>query len=415
MGRVGLVGYVEEQLERAIALGRLPRSGQLASEEKLARSYGVSRSTVREALRRLAARGLVVQHSGRKTRAVALDESVTLENMGLAFHDERSADGRRLLEGYFCLKRQLVVELLADCCATASATALGQLGDACFALWTAARWESDERCAQLEFDLLRLAARAADRPGHLLLVQSMQRGLSSLVARGVPLMDSESLRQWACCAMGALRERDAEALTHELPVLMRACDERVLGRLAPASEGSAVPEAAPCHREGALPVEPDGETPCRFDLGRPSESGSDVEPDGGTPCQSNLGRPSESGSDVEPDDGTPCQSNLGRPSESGSECAAERLPGAPLPTLSDCRTGSCASPPEGGLSPETPRVDSLGPTRFAPQASPFTTTPVSRAPLELPLPTLQDSLPREWPEPVASSSRMKVGIPFPEG
>ena len=119
MVRVGLVAYVEEQLERDIAQGRLP-SGQFGSEEKLARGFGVSRGTVREALRRLAARGLVVQHPGRKTRAVALDESLTLENLGLALHDECCPESRRLLEGYFCLKRQVLVELLADCCASAS-------------------------------------------------------------------------------------------------------------------------------------------------------------------------------------------------------------------------------------------------------------------------------------------------------
>ncbi|MFP2900063.1 GntR family transcriptional regulator, partial [Corallococcus sp. 4LFB] len=54
MVRVGLVAYVEEQLERDISLGRLPRNGRLASERMLARWYGVSRGTVREALRRLA-------------------------------------------------------------------------------------------------------------------------------------------------------------------------------------------------------------------------------------------------------------------------------------------------------------------------------------------------------------------------
>ena len=121
---VGLVGRVEEQLERAISLGKLPECGSFGSEQKLARSYGVSRGTVREALRRLAARGLVVQHPGRKTRALALDESLTLENLGLALHDERSAGSRRLLEGYFCLKRQVTVELLADCASHASEAAL---------------------------------------------------------------------------------------------------------------------------------------------------------------------------------------------------------------------------------------------------------------------------------------------------
>ncbi|MFP2902027.1 FadR/GntR family transcriptional regulator, partial [Corallococcus sp. 4LFB] len=220
MVRVGLVAYVEEQLERAIALGMLPR-GQFGSEEKLAREFGCCRGTVREALRRLAARGLVVQRSGRKTRAVALDESLTLENLGLALHDERSEECRRLLEGFFSLKRQVLVELLADCCTSASDAALRQLEDACFWLSDAARWNPGARCAQWEFELLRRAARAAERPGHLLLIQSLQRALRGNATRLLSLMGGETLRQWVFCAIEALRNRDARALQHELPALLK--------------------------------------------------------------------------------------------------------------------------------------------------------------------------------------------------
>ncbi|MBN1206873.1 MAG: winged helix-turn-helix transcriptional regulator, partial [Myxococcaceae bacterium] len=77
-------GKVEQELERVISLGQLPEDGVLPSEHTLARRYGVSRSTVREALLRLGTRGLVVQHPGRKSRAVALDEAVTLENLSMA-------------------------------------------------------------------------------------------------------------------------------------------------------------------------------------------------------------------------------------------------------------------------------------------------------------------------------------------
>ncbi|WP_375757198.1 FadR/GntR family transcriptional regulator [Corallococcus exercitus] len=235
------MAYVEAQLERAIALGMLPR-GQFGSEEKLAREFDCCRGTVREALRRLAARGLVVQRSGRKTRAVALDESLTLENLGLALHHRHSEEGRRLLEGFFSLKRQVLVELLADCCAKASEAQVSQLEATCYALWDAAHWHPGERCAQLEFELLRLAAHAAARPGHLLLIQSLQRALRGNAARMLSFMGGESLREWAMCAMHALSERDARALTHQLPALLKACDEGVLDAFAPVPQEHASPE-----------------------------------------------------------------------------------------------------------------------------------------------------------------------------
>ncbi|MBN8233466.1 GntR family transcriptional regulator [Corallococcus macrosporus] len=249
MVRVGLVAYVEQQIEQDIALGRLPRNGRLASERVMAHWYGVSRGTVREALRRLAARGLVVQHPGRQARAVALDESLTLENLGLALHAARSEEGRRLLEGFFSLKRQVLAELLADCCANASESEVGRLESVCYALWDAARWHPGERCAQLEFELLRLAAQVAARPGHLLLIQSLQRAFRGIEARLLPVMGGEALGQWARCAMHALNERDMQALQHQLPVLLKACDARVLGSFAPRPRenvSAEAPEAQEC-------------------------------------------------------------------------------------------------------------------------------------------------------------------------
>ncbi|MFP2895722.1 FadR/GntR family transcriptional regulator [Corallococcus sp. 4LFB] len=224
---------MEEQIERDISLGRLPRNGRLASERMMARWYGVSRGTVREALRRLSARGLVVQRSGSQTRALALDESLTLENLSLALHGERSQECRRLLEGFFSLKRQVLVELLADCCAKASLIELRLLTDICFQLWDAARWHPGERCAQLEFELLRQAAQVAGRPGHLLLIQSLQRAFRGNAARLLTFMGGESLREWAICANHALDERDMQTLQQQLPVLLKACDELVLNQFAP--------------------------------------------------------------------------------------------------------------------------------------------------------------------------------------
>ncbi|MFP2900028.1 FadR/GntR family transcriptional regulator [Corallococcus sp. 4LFB] len=364
MVRVGLVAYVEEQLERAIALGMLPR-GQFGSEEKLAREFGCCRGTVREALRRLAARGLVVQRSGRKTRAVALDESLTLENLGLALHDERSEECRRLLEGYFSLKRQVLVDLLADCCTSASEADLGQLESLCFRLWDAAHWESGARCAQLEFELLRRAAQAAARPGHLLLIQSLQRAMRGNASRLQLLMGGESLRPWAMCAMHALGDRDVRALTHELPALLKAYDEGVLERFAPALQEHASHEA-PHAAEGLLDLSTSAtgqdsalDARSRMEeqgLGALTPTGAEHPADEVAPLPHAEAFSVELGSDalLIPTDLS------ASPDEAGGECAAGSVPGATLRSQFDCRTDRGGLSAKEDLEPEHPPAGARG-------------------------------------------------------
>ncbi|GMU04085.1 FadR/GntR family transcriptional regulator [Corallococcus caeni] len=388
MVQVGLVAYVEEQLEREISLRRLPRNGQLGSEQVLARRYGVSRSTVREALRRLAARGLVVQRPGRVARAVALDESLTLENLGMALHDERSEECRRLLEGYFSLKRQVLVELLVDCCASASEADRHQLEATCFNLWDLARWEPGVRCAQLEFELLRLAAQAAARPGHLLLIQSLQRAMRGKAARLLSFIGGESLRQWAVCAMHALSERDARTIQHQLPALLKACDEGVLDAFAPSFQEPAVSEAhfaqasfcaptsatgpgngleaPPCVEERGLgsPVpapDPDEALQTRpfveeVGLNRLAPSTEEHEALGAAPC------PAVQGLSVEPDNEArlfPVTSGL-ESCAPGGEGSGDEVTDSALSNLSDSRTGWDASSLDVVPQLEAPPADSRG-------------------------------------------------------
>ncbi|RKH76046.1 GntR family transcriptional regulator [Corallococcus sp. AB045] len=355
MERRGLVAYVEAQIERDIALGRLHPSGQFGSEAKLARRYEVCRGTIREALRRLAARGLVVQRPGRKTRAVALDESLTLENLGLALHGVRNPDARWLLEGYFSLKRQVLVELLVDCCTRASDLDLDRLGSTCFQLQDAARWESGETCAHAEFELLRQAARVAARPGHVLLVQSLQRAFLGGAAQLLPLLGGEALREWAFRAMGALRERDVRALQHELPALLKACDERVLNAFAPAPQVPASPEA-PCAQED-IPSPPVAAT----GLEDAPEVRSCVEersPGCPVPASEALGVapcPQAQTPSVAPVSEallSPTAPGPTPPGFGGARAESEVM-GSALDNLSGCRTDGDGSSPESGL----PRID----------------------------------------------------------
>jgi DNA-binding FadR family transcriptional regulator len=322
MERMGLVSQVETELERMISQQLLPADGSLPSEQKLARCFGVSRSTLREALRRLSARGLVVQHPGRKTRAVALDETVTLENLSVALHDKDKAnpDRWRLLEGFFALKRDVTVELLAACCEGTEKADLERLEQACFALREAAHWDEEGRgWARQEFALLRLAAQVADRPGHLLLIHSLERTFWSMASWVQPLLNSEAVDEWALCAMYALGERNAQGLRQELPPLLQRCEARLRGSREP--DG---PEADACETPSTTPVEP--------------YKGAEPAPEA---AREELPSAAANTLPVEPhEDGEPAP-----------EPAREEPPGAAPPNLSGCRTGSAHAPPAGAPGP----------------------------------------------------------------
>jgi DNA-binding FadR family transcriptional regulator len=243
MERWGLVAQLEAELERSISLGLLPQEGKLPSERALASHYGVSRTTAREALLRLHARGLVQVHPGRRARAVVMEEAVRLENLGTALLGEGPShpERRHLLAGYLELKREVTVELLAACCEKASQEELERVSSACFLLGDAVCWELKRpRWLDMEFELLRQAAMAAQRPGHLLLIQSLERACRGMTRRVEPYLDSAALYPWTQCALEALFSKDVKALRCQLPALLQASDERVLQALAPSCEAHGV-------------------------------------------------------------------------------------------------------------------------------------------------------------------------------
>ncbi|RKH74430.1 hypothetical protein D7W81_01310, partial [Corallococcus aberystwythensis] len=69
--------------------------------------------------------------------------------------------------------------------------------------------------------------------------------------RLLPFMGGDAMRQWVICALDALYARDVQALQHQLPALMKACDELVLDQLAPVPREQAAPEA-PHAQEGSV-------------------------------------------------------------------------------------------------------------------------------------------------------------------
>jgi DNA-binding FadR family transcriptional regulator len=243
MERWGLVAQLEADLARRISLGLLPADRKLPSERTLASKYGVSRATAREALVRLRARGLVQVHPGRRARAVVMEEAVRLENLGTALLGEGPSHPERqqMLAGYLELKRQVMEELLSACCEKASEEALERVRSACFLLADAVCWEMQRpRWLAMEFELLRQAALAAQRPGHLLLIQTLEQACRGMAGRVEPYLDSAALYLWTQCAFEALCSKDVKALRSRLPALLQASDERVLQAQAPSCEAHGV-------------------------------------------------------------------------------------------------------------------------------------------------------------------------------
>jgi len=325
MERMGLASYVEEDLERVISLGLLPEDGFLPSEQLLARRYGVSRATAREAVLRLSARGLVVQHPGRRSRAVAVEKAVTLENLSIVLHGEGRACSERewLVRGYFSLKRELTVDLLSACCEHASKEELLQLEEVCFALAETAPWEQQSRWAEREFELLRLAARVANRPGHFLLLQSLERSFWRMADRLLPHLGCEAIRQWSRCALHALFERDVQTLRRELPALLQASDEHLLSSVAPACGSDDTPQTS---HTSMQPLDEGDSQP---------EPVKDELPGMVSPNRSAC----------------PTGSRQVPPTETHSPTSEEGKPSAGLPNRSACPTGSWQASPAGSLLP----------------------------------------------------------------
>jgi len=174
---------------------------------------------------------------------VVMEQAVRLENLSTALLGEGPSRPERhaMLASYLELKREVTVELLAACCEKASEEELERVRDACFLLDSEVRWELKRpRWVALEFELLRQAAMVAQRPGHWLLIQSLERTCRGMAGRVEPYLDSAALYRWTQCAMDALWSKDVKELRSRLPALLQASDERVLQALAPSCEAYGV-------------------------------------------------------------------------------------------------------------------------------------------------------------------------------
>jgi GntR family transcriptional repressor for pyruvate dehydrogenase complex len=83
---------IAERLLEAIVNGRFNEGDALPSERELAAQFGVSRTVIREAIRSLAARGVVEVKSGRGVRVATLDTAPVSEAMALLLRGSNRID-----------------------------------------------------------------------------------------------------------------------------------------------------------------------------------------------------------------------------------------------------------------------------------------------------------------------------------
>jgi len=94
---------VTEAILQTIVSSRLKPGDALPPERELGKQFGVSRTVIREAVRALAAKGLLEVRSGSGVRIVAVDESTVRESMrhfvhGSSLEYEKVDEMRRVLE-----------------------------------------------------------------------------------------------------------------------------------------------------------------------------------------------------------------------------------------------------------------------------------------------------------------------------
>ncbi len=116
--RATIVELVVNSLRGKILLGQLPVGSRLPAERDLARSLGVNRLTLRAALSRLQALGLIIVRHGTGTVVANWRETAGLETLSFLLRtgDPRDPTWRTYLEHLLEIRRIIAAETVALAC-----------------------------------------------------------------------------------------------------------------------------------------------------------------------------------------------------------------------------------------------------------------------------------------------------------
>jgi GntR family transcriptional repressor for pyruvate dehydrogenase complex len=130
----------------AVMSGRLKPGEELHSERDLAEQFGVSRTVIREAIRSLAAQGLVESHSGRRIQVTSAGPDGVNRSMSLFLRSNATIDYPKIHE----VRSALEIRMAATAAERASDDDLAKLRT--LQEQMAVAHDDPERAAQLDLD-----------------------------------------------------------------------------------------------------------------------------------------------------------------------------------------------------------------------------------------------------------------------
>lgn len=164
-------------LDTIVARGLQP-GDRLPSERELGEQFGVSRTVIREAVRALAAKGVIEVRTGSGLRVAAVDASAVSESIGLYLRGgtveyPKVHEVRRLLE----------VEIAGLAAERAKDADLARMRKLCEQMEAAL--DDVERASRLDLAFHRAIARATDNELYLLLLDSIGEALLEVRRRNL--------------------------------------------------------------------------------------------------------------------------------------------------------------------------------------------------------------------------------------
>lgn len=219
------VDAVAEQLRRGILDGEFPAGQHLPPERALAEGLGVSRLTLRAAVARLEAEGLVRARQGDGVRVLELAEHATL---GVLAHLDLEARPE-VLRSFLELRRAVAAEAIAQACTRATKAQRATLER----LAAEQADEADEaRYIARDVEFARELLKAAKSFAGLLLFNALAPIYEAqpALARALVADRAQSLAGYAM-TLALLREGDAAAARTVVHAALEAADDAALARL----------------------------------------------------------------------------------------------------------------------------------------------------------------------------------------